>query len=248
MACGCGAGSCGSGGGGSGGGGTTSIAAIALIAIAGAVAVAMLDGSGKDSKATASVTTPVAATSPMSPTAPPQETPKKESPVQPKVESPYVLDFTMDRIDGTPEKLEDFKGKVVLIVNVASKCGYTRQYAGLESLYQQHKDDGLVVLGFPANNFKGQEPGSNEEIAKFCTSEFNVTFPLFAKISVLGDDQHPLYKKLSAQAAPIGGDPKWNFTKFLVDRSGNVVARYEPATTPDDPALTSKLDELLKAR
>lgn len=161
-----------------------------------------------------------------------------------KVDS-YVLGFKMNDIDGKEKNLEDFKGSVVLIVNVASKCGYTSQYKGLEKLYQDKKDKGLVILGFPANNFGNQEPGTDADIKKFCTSEYNVTFPMFAKISVKGDDQHPLYKKLAAQPAPIGGDPKWNFTKFLVDRTGNVVARFDTRTAPDDSELNRQIDELL---
>ncbi len=159
----------------------------------------------------------------------------------------YVLGYTLKRIDGTPQKLEDYKGKVILIVNTASKCGYTPQYAGLQSLYESKMVDGLVVLGFPANNFGSQEPGTNVEIREFCSSKFSVTFPMFEKISVKGDDQHPLYKTLAAQPAPIGGEPKWNFTKFLVDRSGRVVARYEPKTAPNDPALLAQIDALLKS-
>ncbi len=157
----------------------------------------------------------------------------------------YVLGFKMNDIDGNEKNLEDFKGSVVLMVNVASKCGYTSQYKGLEKLYQDKKDKGLVILGFPANNFGNQEPGTDADIKKFCTSEYNVTFPMFAKISVKGDDQHPLYKKLAAQPAPIGGDPKWNFTKFLVDRKGNVVARFDTRTAPDDAELNRQIDELL---
>lgn len=166
----------------------------------------------------------------------------------------YVLGFKMNDIDGNEKNLEDFKGSVVLMVNVASKCGYTSQYKGLEKLYQDKKDKGLVILGFPANNFGNQEPGTDADIKKFCTSEYNVTFPMFAKISVKGDDQHPLYKKLAAQPAPIGGDPKWNFTKFLVDRQGNVVARFSSNAKPDEPkegeskAMAEKIEELLKAK
>lgn len=160
----------------------------------------------------------------------------------------YVLGFTMDRIDGTPEPLSDYKGKVVLIVNVASRCGFTPQYTALEKLYGDKKNKGLVILGFPANNFAHQEPGTNEEIAQFCTSKFGVTFPMFAKISVKGDDQHPLYKQLTAQPSPVGGEVKWNFQKYLVDRSGRVVAMYGPPTKPDDAALVAKIDELLAAK
>ncbi len=158
-----------------------------------------------------------------------------------------VLAFTMKRIDGTSEDLSIYKGKVVLIVNVASQCGFTKQYAGLEKLYESKKADGLVILGFPANEFNKQEPGTNEEIKEFCSAKFNVTFPMFEKIIVKGDGTAPLFAKLAAQPAPIGGEPKWNFTKFLVDRTGNVVARYESKITPEDKALNAKIDELLKA-
>lgn len=162
----------------------------------------------------------------------------------------YVLGHTMKRIDGAEESLEKYKGKVVLIVNVASKCGYTKQYEGLERLYQAKKDKGLVILGFPANNFGGQEPGTNEEIAAFCSGTYGVTFPLFEKISVKGEDRHALYTQLASQPPPIGGDPKWNFTKFVVDREGRVVARFDAdrkaATPPElEPALLKKVDELL---
>jgi len=157
----------------------------------------------------------------------------------------FVLGYTKKLIDGTEKNLADYKGKVIVIVNVASKCGYTKQYEQLEALYAAKKDSGLVILGFPANNFGGQEPGTNKEIAEFCKSTFDVQFPMFEKISVKGDDQDPLYKQLAAQPAPIGGEPKWNFTKFVVDRSGKVVARFEPKTSPDDKEFTGKLEELL---
>ena len=163
-------------------------------------------------------------------------------------ESAMVLGYTMNMIDGTPKNLSDYKGKVVMIVNVASRCGYTPQYAALQSVYEERKDKGLVILGFPANNFGAQEPGTNAEIASFCTSKFGVGFPMFEKIDVSGPNQHPLYKQLASQPAPVGGDPKWNFTKFLVDRSGKVVARYEPKSRPDDPALLARIDELLAAK
>ena len=155
--------------------------------------------------------------------------------------APYALGLTMNRIDGTPEPLEEYKGKVVLVVNVASRCGLTPQYEALERLYREKKDAGLVVLGFPANNFGGQEPGTNEEIVAFCTGRYDVTFPMFEKISVRGDDQHALYRTLST----VGGEPSWNFTKYLVDRDGRVVERFDPRTTPDDPALVAEVDRLL---
>ncbi|MCB9844412.1 MAG: glutathione peroxidase [Phycisphaeraceae bacterium] len=160
----------------------------------------------------------------------------------------YVLDHSPARIDGAIQPLVEYRGRVILIVNVASKCGLTPQYAALEAIYRQRKDRGLVVLGFPANNFNGQEPGTNEQIASFCDSEYHVTFPMFSKVSVKGEDQDELYRDLCTQPEPIGGDPTWNFTKFLVDHHGNVVARFDPRTTPDDPALLAKIDELLAAR
>lgn len=160
-------------------------------------------------------------------------------------EGPYVLGYTVKDIDGNDVDLAKYKGKVVMIVNVASKCGLTKQYEGLQKLYEEKQGDGLVILGFPANNFKGQEPGTEEEIKEFCTGTYGVTFPMMSKVSVKGEDAHPLYKQLSAQPAPIGGEPQWNFTKFLVDREGNVVARFEPKTTPEDAGLRKKVDELL---
>jgi glutathione peroxidase len=162
----------------------------------------------------------------------------------------YVLDRTMKLIDGKEQDLAAYKGKVVVLVNVASKCGYTAQYQGLEKLYQDKKDQGLVILAFPANNFGGQEPGTNDEVAKFCKDKFGVSFPMFEKISVKGPDQHELYKKLAAQPAPVGGDPKWNFTKFVVDRTGHVVARYDAKAKGGtlEPEMVAKIDELLGAK
>lgn len=160
----------------------------------------------------------------------------------------YVLNHEMQRITGESESLETYEGKVVLMVNVASKCGYTPQYEGLEALYREFKDEGLVILGFPANDFGGQEPGSNEDILEFCQARFDVTFPMFAKIAVTGESVHPLYEKLAAQPEPIGGEPRWNFTKFLVDRDGRVVNRYEPGVTPSDDALRARIEALLATR
>ncbi len=164
----------------------------------------------------------------------------------------YVLGYTMKRIDGTAEDLAKYKGKVVVMVNVASECGCTPQYQGLEKVYKEKRDRGLVVLGFPANNFGSQEPGSNEEIAEFCTGKFGVTFPMFEKISVKGEDAHPLYKKLASQPPPVGAEPKWNFTKFVVDREGRVVARFDAVgkiarTGELEPELVKKIDGLLGA-
>lgn len=146
-----------------------------------------------------------------------------------------IHDFEADLLDGTPQPLDAYRGKVVLIVNVASKCGFTPQYEGLEALYRAHKDRGFVVLGFPCNQFGHQEPGGADEIRAFCSTRYDVTFPLFARIEVNGDDAHPLYKYLK-HAAPgmLGSESiKWNFTKFLVGRDGNVVRRYASAVTPE---------------
>ena len=158
---------------------------------------------------------------------------------------PDALGFAMTTIDGKTRDLSDYRGKVVLMVNVASRCGLTPQYEQLETLYEQYKDDGLVVLGFPANNFAGQEPGSDADIREFCTQNYNVTFPMFSKISVTGDDTHPLFKQLAALPEPLGGEPKWNFTKFLIDRSGHVVARFEPRVKPDAPQVIAAVEGLV---
>ena len=156
-----------------------------------------------------------------------------------------VLDRTMTTITGQEQSLETYRGDVILIVNTASKCGLTPQYEGLESLYESHKDAGFVILGFPANNFGAQEPGSDEEIAEFCERNYGVSFPMFSKISVKGDDIHPLYERLTGEEAPIGGEVQWNFQKYIVDRSGSVVAMFEPRTTPDDPELVGLIEKLL---
>jgi glutathione peroxidase len=158
-----------------------------------------------------------------------------------------IYSFTLPSIDGKPMPLADFKGKVVLMVNVASRCGYTPQYSALEALYEKYKDQGFVIVGFPANNFGAQEPGTNEEIKTFCSRKYSVTFPLYSKVSVKGDDQTALYRYLTKDANPaVAGEIKWNFTKFLVDRSGNVVQRFEPAVTPDSPEVVSAVEKLLK--
>jgi glutathione peroxidase len=158
-----------------------------------------------------------------------------------------IYDFTMKSIDGQPVSLGSYSGKVVLLVNVASKCGFTPQYAGLEALYEKYKDRGLVIVGIPANNFAQQEPGTNEEIKKFCSNKYNVTFPMMAKVSVLGDDQAPLYAFLTGKStnSQFAGDVQWNFTKFLFDRSGHPVARFEPATTPDSPEVKAAIEAAL---
>jgi len=158
-----------------------------------------------------------------------------------------IYGFTLNSIDGKPAPLADYKGKVVLLVNVASQCGYTPQYSALESIYEKYKDQGFVILGFPANNFGAQEPGTNEEIKTFCTRKYSVTFPMYSKISVKGADQAPLYAYLTKETGPgITGDIKWNFTKFLVDRDGKVVQRFESAVTPDSKEVTSAIEKQLK--
>lgn len=158
-----------------------------------------------------------------------------------------MYDFTMKDIDGKNVPLSRYRGKVVLIVNVASFCGYTKQYTGLDSLYRAYADRGLVVLGFPANNFGSQEPGSDAEIKEFCSTKYNVSFAMFSKISVKGDDQHPLYRYLtSAEANPAtAGDVRWNFTKYLIDRSGRLVAKFEPRVDPLSAELTEAVEAAL---
>jgi glutathione peroxidase len=154
-----------------------------------------------------------------------------------------VHEFTLNSIDGKPAPLPAYQGKVVLIVNVASRCGFTPQYAGLEALYEKYKDRGFVILGFPANNFGGQEPGTNEEIKTFCSTKYNVTFPMYAKISVKGDDKAPLYQFLTDTT---GSEIQWNFTKFLVDKNGKVVARFESKVTPESPEVAGAIEKALR--
>ena len=156
-----------------------------------------------------------------------------------------MQNYTMKRLDGTEEDLANYRGKVVMMVNVASRCGLTPQYKGLQALYDQYHGKGLEILGFPANNFMGQEPGTDEEIGQFCELNYGVTFPLFSKISVKGDDIHPLYAELTSQPAPVGGEVMWNFQKYVIDREGNIVAMFNPRITPEDPELVDKIEELL---
>jgi glutathione peroxidase len=162
-------------------------------------------------------------------------------------QSKSIYDFTMKSIDGQPVRLSSYSGKVVLLVNVASKCGFTPQYTALEAVYEKYKDRGLVIVGIPANNFGQQEPGTNEEIKQFCSSKYMVTFPMMAKVSVKGDDQNPLYTFLTTKDSDpqFAGDIKWNFTKFLFDRSGKPVARFEPNVTPDSPQVTAAIEAAL---
>ncbi len=159
-----------------------------------------------------------------------------------------VYDFTMKDTGGKDVKLEQFRGKVVMLVNVASKCGYTPQYDGLQKIYEQYKDQGFVILGFPANNFGAQEPGTNEEIVEFCRINYGVKFPVFSKISVKGDDKHPLYKYLTEPATnpDFSGEIKWNFNKFLIGRDGKIIARFESADKPEDAKVTGAIEGALK--
>ncbi len=159
-----------------------------------------------------------------------------------------VYDFTLKDSKGKDVKLEEFRGRVVMLVNVASKCGYTPQYEGLQKIYERYKDRGFTILGFPANNFGAQEPGTNEEIQEFCRINYGVTFPIFAKISVKGDDQHPLYKYLTERETnpDFAGQIKWNFNKFLVGRDGRILARFDSADKPEDARVTQAIEAALK--
>jgi glutathione peroxidase len=158
-----------------------------------------------------------------------------------------IYSFKLKSIDGQPVSLGSYRGKVLLVVNVASKCGYTPQYAGLEALYEKYKDRGLVIVGIPANNFAAQEPGTDAEIKTFCRNKYNVSFPMMSKVSVVGEDKAPLYVYLTDKSVnpQIGGDIKWNFTKFLFDRNGKPVERFEPAVTPDSPQVTAAIESAL---
>jgi glutathione peroxidase len=161
-----------------------------------------------------------------------------------------VLDFSMQDIGGRETALGQFRGKVLLLVNTASKCGLTPQYKALEEVYKRYRDQGLVIIGFPANDFLGQEPGTNAQIKDFCLINYGVSFPMFAKISVRGKNIHPLYKFLvDKETNPrFAGKISWNFTKFLVDRNGEVIARFEPRTVPDDPAVIAAIEKALQEK
>ncbi|MEK7477668.1 MAG: glutathione peroxidase [Candidatus Coatesbacteria bacterium] len=158
--------------------------------------------------------------------------------------SESMYDFTMKTIDGHERKLSEYRGKVLLVVNVASKCGFTPQYEGLEALYRMYRARGFVILGFPANNFMHQEPGTDAEILTFCRTRYDVTFDLFSKISVNGDDIHPLYAYLT-ERSPVPGKITWNFNKFLVDREGHVVARFDSKVAPMSKEITDRVEGLL---
>jgi glutathione peroxidase len=158
-----------------------------------------------------------------------------------------IYHFTMKNIDGKDVPLAEYRGKVILVVNVASECGNTPQYKDLEALYQKYKEKGLVILGFPANNFGEQEPGTDAEIKKFCTSTYSVTFPMFSKISVKGDDQHPLYRLLTSRDTDpeFAGDVKWNFQKYLISRDGTIIGKFAPKLNPSSEEVTAAIEKAL---
>lgn len=161
-----------------------------------------------------------------------------------------ILDFKMKNIDGQEVKLKKYKGNVLLVVNTASKCGYTPQYEGLQAIYDKYKAEGFYVLGFPANNFGGQEPGTEAEIKDFCTLKYKVTFPMFSKISVKGEDQDPLYKFLTDKETnpQFAGEITWNFNKFLIDRKGKIVARFSSKDTPQSETVTQAIEKYLNEK
>jgi glutathione peroxidase len=159
-----------------------------------------------------------------------------------------IHDIKVKDIDGKDTTMGAYKGKVMLIVNVASHCGYTPQYKGLEALYKKYKDKGLVVLGFPCNQFNKQEPGTNEEIKQFCTSKYDVTFPMFDKVEVNGDNRHELYTALAGKDSPFPGDIKWNFNKFLVGKDGKIIKRFDSKVTPESEELVKAVEAALAAK
>jgi glutathione peroxidase len=157
-------------------------------------------------------------------------------------------DIQVKDIDGKDSSLKAYQGKVLLIVNVASRCGFTPQYKNLEAVYEKYKDKGFAVLGFPCNQFGGQEPGTNEEIKQFCSSKYSVSFPLFDKIEVNGPGRHPLYFALAGKDSPFPGDIKWNFNKFLIGKDGKILKRFDSRVTPDSPEVTAAIEAALAAK
>ena len=159
-----------------------------------------------------------------------------------------VYDIPLKDIDGKDTSLKAYKGQVMLVVNVASKCGFTPQYTALEAIYTKYSAQGLVVCGFPCNQFHAQEPGTDADIKEFCTSKFNVTFPMFDKLEVNGDNRHPLYVWLAGKDSPFPGDIRWNFTKFLIGRDGKIAARFDSKVTPDSEEVTKAIEAALAAK
>ncbi|MCX6952252.1 MAG: glutathione peroxidase [Verrucomicrobia bacterium] len=159
-----------------------------------------------------------------------------------------LYEIPVKDIDGKATSLAPYKGRVLLVVNVASECGYTPQYQGLEAVYKKYAGQGLTVLGFPCNQFGGQEPGSNAEIKQFCSTTFHVTFPLFDKVEVNGANRHPLYTALAGKGSPFPGNIKWNFGKFLIGRDGKVVARFDSGDEPESPAVLKAIEAALAAK
>ena len=159
-----------------------------------------------------------------------------------------LYEIPLKDIDGKDTSLKAYSGKVLLVVNVASRCGHTPQYAGLETLQGKYKDQGFTVLGFPCNDFGAQEPGTESDIKEFCTQKYNVTFPMFTKLHVKGPEQHPLYKELSGKESPFPGDVKWNFGKFLIGRDGKIIKRFEPGVKPESKQVTEAIEAALAAK
>jgi glutathione peroxidase len=164
------------------------------------------------------------------------------------IQAASIYDIPVKDIDGKPTTLSAYKGKVLLIVNVASRCGFTPQYTALEATYKKYSDQGFVILGFPCNQFGGQEPGSDAEIKEFCTSKFAVTFPLFDKIEVNGENRHPLYEQLAGKDSPFPGKIGWNFTKFLIGKDGQILKRFDSKTKPDSPEVVAAIEAALAAK
>ena len=203
-------------------------------------------GAAPDAKASKSADAP--AETPKAEAKPNADAPEKKVAQAPKGEGP-VLDHTVKAIDGSDKSLADFRGKALLVVNIASQCGYTPQYEGLQELYAKYKERGFEVLAFPSNDFGAQEPGTEDEIASFVDDKYGVQFPMFDKVPVKGESKVPLYTTLTEQTAEgIKGEIKWNFTKFLVDPQGHVIARFEPNVDPMDTDLTGKLESVLPAQ
>ena len=157
-----------------------------------------------------------------------------------------LFEHKISTLEGKETTIAEHKGKVILVVNVASKCGFTKQYKGLEEIYQENKDKGLVILGFPCNQFGSQEPGSPEEIRQFCSAKYNVTFPMYSKIDVNGKDRHPIFKELIGKGSPVAGNIKWNFTKILVGKDGKPIKRFGSLTSPTSKKLLREIEQALK--